>query len=105
GASAEARIPRIEIVAVKDEAEVARGRDGAVLASATSAFASQRELEAAEAYARGDRDTADRLIDQNIAALATAAAGAPAPAASSLAKQQAAYEAHKREFVAPPSSE
>jgi Ca-activated chloride channel family protein len=98
GAAAEVRIPRLELVASADATEVDRARDGTVLASATSALASQRELEATEAYARGDNDTAQRLIDQNIAALTTAAAAAPAPAATSLAKQRAAYQAHKAGF-------
>jgi Ca-activated chloride channel family protein len=100
GSAAETRIPRLELVASTDAGEVERGRDGTVLASATSALASQRELEATEAYAHGDSETAQRLIDQNIAALTTAAAAAPAPAASSLAKQRAAYESHKAGFGA-----
>ena len=100
GETADVTIPRLDVVAVNDATEVDRGRDGNVFASATSAFASQRELEATEAYAHGDTDKARRLIDQNIAALATAAAIAPAPAASSLAKQQGAYESQKADFAA-----
>jgi Ca-activated chloride channel family protein len=100
GGPATVAIPRIDLLASRDAAEVARGRDGAVLASATSVIASQRELEAAEAYSKGDAVTADRLIGANLAALSAAAAAAPPAMASSLAKQQAAYSATRSGFGA-----
>src|SRR5262249_34955167 len=100
GATADVTIPRLDVTAVASDDEVDRARDGAVFASATSAFASQREVEAAEAYAHGDSVRAQALIDQNIAALGAAASAAPAPAAASLAKQSAEYKLHKSSFAA-----
>src|SRR5207237_1167891 len=105
GSDAEVHVPSLSLIATNDTGAVQRGRDGTVLASATSVLASQRELEAAEAFAHGDQDRARSLVQQNIAALATAQALAPAPAASALQKQQAEYGAQLKDFAASPSSD
>ncbi len=94
----------LAIAGTIDPKVVAEGRDGAVLASATSVIASQRELEAAEAYAKGDVTRAQGLIDQNIADLGAVAADAPAPAAAALVNQQKTYAATKHRFRAAPGS-
>ena len=79
-------------------------RDGTVLANATSVIASERQLEAAEAYQRGDTQRAQQLIDQNMVDLKTAAAAAPAPVATTLQKQWTAYDVTKKSFHAAPQS-
>jgi Ca-activated chloride channel family protein len=106
GASAgTANIPALGVLAVSDPLEVERSRDGTVLARATSVEASERQVEAAEAYAQGDKAKADRLIQTNIDDLKAAAAFAPAPAATALAAQSGSYESTRRAFImAAPSS-
>jgi Ca-activated chloride channel family protein len=105
GSDADVHASLLSLLATKDTNEVTRGEDGAVLASATSVLASQREIEAAAAYARGDQDTAKSLIQDNLAALGRAAAHAPKPMAASLAKQSQAYGDQMNAFAAPPSSD
>jgi Ca-activated chloride channel family protein len=95
GGSADVHVSRLDVLATNDQRAVEEGRDGAVFASAASVFASVAQLEATEAYARGDKGRADGLLDQSIAALATAAAAAPAPAASALNRQIAEYKGRK----------
>jgi hypothetical protein len=80
---------------------VETGRDGRVFASATSASASTAQLEAAEAYQRGDTARAQILLDQSIADLKTAATAAPAPAASALTRQWKEYETRKAPMARP----
>jgi Ca-activated chloride channel family protein len=98
-----ANIPALSLVAVADPVQVDRSRDGTVLARAASVAASERQLQAAEAYAQGDQRRADALIGENLAELHKAMAAAPAPVASSLAAQSASYESAKKDFdsVAP----
>jgi len=98
-ASTTTNVPVLTLVASNDAAEVERGRDGAVLASATSVIASKRQLEAANAYARGDVATATRLTAQNEADLAAAIAVAPPAAAPTIAAQRSAYTAQKKGFT------
>ncbi|MDF2693876.1 MAG: hypothetical protein K0S65_2259 [Labilithrix sp.] len=100
-------VPTLSVVTSFDPNEVERGRDGAVLASATSVVASKRQLEAASAYARGDVTTATRLTAENEAALGSALAAAPAAAAPALTAQMNAYSVQKRGFtsVRPQSAE
>ncbi len=105
GGNADVRAPEMSLVATLDSNEVQRGKDGAVLASWTSVASSQRELEAAQAYARGDQATADGLIQQNLQALMSAAASAPAPMAASLSRQAQAYASQRKAFAAPPASD
>src|SRR5262249_36690645 len=66
-------VPALTVLASSDPADVERGRDGSVLASATSVLASKRQLEAAQAYASGDVARATQLTTQNEAALTAAA--------------------------------
>ena len=49
-----------------------------MLANATSVMASIRQLEAADAYERGDGARAQALLDQNVKELGVAATAAPA---------------------------
>ena len=95
----------ITLVATSDKAEVDKGRDSTVLAAATSVVSSERELEAAQAYARGDQVTAKRLIQANMSALSSAAVSAPAPVAAALARQANAYGAQMHDFEAAPASD
>jgi Ca-activated chloride channel homolog len=97
--STQVSVPPLSVVASLDASEVERGRDGAVVASATSVIASKRQLEAATAYARGDVATATRLAAQNEAALGAALAAAPATAAPALSAQIGAYSAQKKGFT------
>jgi Ca-activated chloride channel family protein len=99
-------VPRLSVLATNDANEVEGGRDGAVLASATSVLASQRQIQAAQAYARGDVAQASALSAQNQAALADAFAAAPAAAKPSIRAQMGAYEEQKKAFttVAPTSA-
>jgi len=93
GGPGDATIPRLEVLATADAADVMRSRNEAVLARATSVEASERQIEAAEAYASGDQARASDLIQRNIKALRTAASAAPAPVAAALAQQSASYGA------------
>jgi Ca-activated chloride channel family protein len=105
GADADVHAQDLSLAATTDAAEVAKGKDGAVLASATSAVSSEREIEAAQAFANGDTVKAQHLIQQNLAALSTAAKSAPAPVAARLAKQSAEYNAQMGSFMVAPSSD
>ncbi|AKU95249.1 hypothetical protein AKJ09_01913 [Labilithrix luteola] len=90
--------PRIGLLATADPSEVERGRDGTVMASATSVMASRRQVEAAKAYADGDLSRANLLVEQNEAALGDAMRAAPAPAASALQAQLDSYRDTKKGF-------
>jgi Ca-activated chloride channel family protein len=105
GSDSDVHASLLSLLATRDSNEVTRGEDGAVLASATSVLASQREIEAAAAYARGDQATAKSLILDNLASLSRAAAHAPKPMAASLAKQSQAYGDQMNAFAAPPASD
>jgi Ca-activated chloride channel family protein len=107
GDGAQARFGDVAIRGSADEATVAQGRDGAVLARAMSATASLRQIEATEAYAAGDVQRAQGLIDQNLVDLHTAELAAPAAAATALQAQARSYDATKRTFAsaAPRSAE
>ena len=92
-------VPPLTLVASNDAGEVEGGRDGAVLASATSVIASKRQLEAASAYARGDVATATRLTALNEAELGAAIAAAPAAAVPTITAQMNAYSEQKKDFT------
>jgi Ca-activated chloride channel family protein len=91
-------VPTLSLVAVADASDVERGRDGTVLASATSVVASKRQLEAAEAYAKGDVGRATALTTLNEQALGAAIAAAPPTAAPALTAQMNSYAASKKGF-------
>ncbi len=105
GGSSEAKIDHLDIAGAFTAAEVEEARDGAVFASAVSALASIRQLEATEAYNRGEGARAQALIEENEVQIAAAATAAPAPAAEALQRQLDDYRATKGSFAAaPPTS-
>ncbi len=89
----------LSIVATRDAHEVEAGRDGNVLASATSVVASRRQVQAAEAYNRGDTAAAQGLIDENLRDLDAVKAIAPPAAVESLSKQMVDYKETKSGFA------
>lgn len=89
----------LTLVATSDLGQVERGRDGAVFASATSVFASRRQMEASAAYAQGDVRRAVELARQNEMDLAAARAIAPPAQARSLEAQIGAYGSAKKDFA------
>jgi Ca-activated chloride channel family protein len=97
-------VAAIALRGVTESKAVEDSRDGTVLASATSVIASERELEATQAYARGDVGRANQLIDQNVKELQAAATAAPVAAKPSLEKQWKAYDETKTKFRAAPGS-
>lgn len=92
-------VPRLSILATNDATEVDSGRDGAVLASATSVLASQRQIQAQQAYAHGDIGRANALSAQNERALADALSIAPPSAAPAIQAQMGAYVEQKKGFT------
>ena len=105
GGEADAKIAALDIGGAADAREVEEARDGGVLASAVSALASIRQLEATEAYNRGEGERAQALITQNENDLRAAATAAPRAAAEALDRQLADYGASKAAFAsAPPAS-
>jgi Ca-activated chloride channel family protein len=105
GDDADVHAAALSIVATTDANEVTRGEDAQVIGSATSVIASLRQIEAAQAYARGDQPKARALVQQNISVLNRFAAHAPAPVAAALAKQSSAYGEQWTAFAAAPSSD
>jgi Ca-activated chloride channel family protein len=105
GERAEAAVPELDVVGTEDSDAAFRGRNEAVLARVASVEASERELEAAQAYAAGDTGRASGLIKTNLMALHRAAVSAPAPAASALNAQSESYDRTLQAFsAAAPSS-
>jgi len=102
GGQAEAAVPPIELVATTSQDDVLRGRNETVFARVTSVEASERELEAAQAYASGDTTRATGLIQRNLRALKTAASAAPAPVAAALRAQSDSYGETMHQFAAAP---
>ena len=105
GKDADLHAIAVGVSATGDEREVQRGEDEAVMTSWTSVTSSQRELEAAQAYAHGDKATANALIDQNIDTLSNRLAVAPPRAAAALKSQIASYAAQRKTFEVAPSSD
>ncbi|HEU4407919.1 MAG TPA: VWA domain-containing protein [Polyangiaceae bacterium] len=99
GERAEARVPKLAVSGTPDPTAAERSVDAAVLASATSALAAERQLAATEAYAKGDRAKADALILENISELKRVERAAPAPAKASLGRQLADYERTRGDFA------
>lgn len=104
GADQTAAWSGITLASANDPASVQASIDHGVYADATSVIASERELKAAEAYAKGDTTTANALIDENMRDLKQAAILAPAPTAATIAKQLQSYDGTKKAFKAAPSS-
>jgi len=101
---AHVEVDAIALRGATDARSVDEQRDNGVLADATSVIASEKELEATTAFARGDVAQANALIEQNQQALRAAATAAPAPVAAKLQKQWNAYEETKKAFHAPAGS-
>jgi Ca-activated chloride channel family protein len=98
GGPVEAGISRLTVNSTYEPTDVEASRDNEVAASAISVVASKRQLEAAEAYQRGDVLGAQNLIDNNMKDLKAAQAFAPPAAATALQKQEAAYGGTKKVF-------
>lgn len=105
GDAAEARVPALSFVATNDVNAVEESRDGEVIANAASVLASVRQMEAVEAYNRGEVGRAQAIIDDNIVQLRAAATAAPSAAATALEAQVQSYDGAKKSFAAaPPAS-
>ena len=107
GGAANLDLEQLAVVATTDEDAVLATRDNRVWSSGISAIASIRQLEAAEAYAKGDKARADGLIEKNKLELEQAAAVAPAPEAARLRNQRLGYADTQQQFkaLAPSSGE
>jgi Ca-activated chloride channel family protein len=107
GGTADLDLERLRVVASDDEDAVLASRDNRVWSSGISAIASIRQLEAAEAYAKGDTARANELIEENKLELEGAAAAAPAPMAKRIRKQKDGYADTQGRFgrSAPASAE
>jgi Ca-activated chloride channel family protein len=99
GSMVVAPIARLSVSGTLDPREAEESRDPVVMASAISVLASRRQLEAAEAYSRGDVGVAQGLIDKNMVDLKTAQAGAPPPMAAAMDRQWAEYDNAKKTFA------
>jgi Ca-activated chloride channel homolog len=97
-------VPALSISGTGSADEVASARDNAVVASAVSVTASQRQIEAAEAWSKGDTTTARRIADGNVTALKAALAAAPPEERGGLADQIKSYEAASGEIAAAPAA-
>ena len=95
-----AQLNGLALAGERDRELVEASRDAAVLASATSALSSVRQMAAAEAYARGDVQKAEQIAADNIARLSAAAKAAPAPARAALSRQAEAYRKDKKAYRA-----
>jgi Ca-activated chloride channel homolog len=98
-AAIEIDVDRLTLASSLDLTEVERGLDGSVLASATSVVASERQLEAARAYARGDVIRAAAIASDNERSLSAAASAAPPAEAAALQEQISAYREMKDDFT------
>lgn len=105
GDDEEIELASLTLTGTSDELAVAEGRDGRVVASATSVMASRRQMEAAQAYKRGDVARARQLIDANLDDLQAAAADAPEEEAEAMERQAKEYKGTRSAFgAAAPSS-
>ena len=103
GGAVQAGFGGLALAGTPDLGEVNATRDGRVLASATSVQASKLQLDAAEAYAKGDAPRAQALMVQSEAELDKAASVAPAAMATAIAKQSAEYKT-RRPMMAQPGT-
>lgn len=94
----------LRVEAVEDPAEVDRWVDHSVLATSVSVRASERELEAARAFEKGDRDRALQLNAQNRSDLDEAAGRATGEAAERLRSQGRAYDENRSVYTTKPPS-
>src|SRR5262249_45260925 len=101
GDATRAQLTALSLGGTTNELDVEQGRDGGVFASATSAFASVRQIEANDAYTKGDVARGDALLDENLKELKAAAPAAPAPIAVQLEAQEEAYRDLQRARLSP----
>lgn len=99
GADAEIRLSRLDVAGTDDTRAVEEGRDGAIFGHATSALSSIRQVEATEAYNRGEGAQAQAMIEENLADLRAAATAAPAAVGTALMRQAVDYEQTKGRFA------
>lgn len=99
GGHADVRIENLGFAAVSDQAAVDGSRDAAVFARAMSVVASRRQIEATEAFSRGDNARGQALIQQNQVSLGQAAAAAPAAMRPKLEAQVNTYESDSKAFA------
>jgi Ca-activated chloride channel family protein len=104
GGANEATIPTLGLRATDDAQAVQATRNATVMARVASVEASKRQIEAAEAYSRGDTARAQHLIQTNIASLGAAGHAAPAPVAAQLAQQAESYSSTYRDFASAPAA-
>jgi len=104
GAPVRLGLSALRVEAVSDPAQVDNARDHSVIASVVSVQASARELEAARAFERGDRDRALQLNAQNRAEIDDAATRATGESASRLRAQRKAYDENNSVYTTKPPS-
>jgi Ca-activated chloride channel family protein len=97
-----ARLAELTMTGERDSDAVMASRDGRVYANALSATASLRQIEASEAYARGDTGRADQLLQQNQIAMKAAVAAAPAEEKESMQRQAADVSETRAKFKRAP---
>jgi len=100
GDTVKKRVDDLEIVASGDPAAVMASRDARVWARAISAMSSLRQLDAVQAFGRGDASGARRIIDDNVASLEGVLRAAPESEAPAIARQIAEYKSTRRELSA-----
>jgi Ca-activated chloride channel family protein len=97
----------LSVTATRDERVVEGSIDHGVLAAVTSVRASEVQMEAAEKFARGEREQALHLLERSRTDLRKAQASAPAAVAQGLGKQldslAASEGSYKREDPMAPS--
>jgi Ca-activated chloride channel family protein len=105
GDSVSLPLEQLGVQTTDDQRLVEASRDGRVYASCISAIASRRQIEAADAYRRGDATRAQEIISENMADLDAAAAAAPEEEAESLENQKRKYDESRDRFRrTPPGS-
>jgi Ca-activated chloride channel homolog len=98
-------LEQLRLATTDSEAAMKAARDGQVWASGVSAMASLRQMEATQAYAKGDLGRARSLMSENKDELEEAAQAAPPSAAAGLRAQSDGYGKQRRDFEnADPSS-
>jgi Ca-activated chloride channel homolog len=103
GESISLDLQQLGVTTTSDPALVEATRDARVWASCLSAIASRRQLDAADAYRRGDAQRAQQITADNIRDLEEAAAAAPKPVADRLRKQRSSYADTADAFTRAPS--
>lgn len=98
GGSGHAEPSALTLTTTRDVDAVRQSMDPQVYSRAVSVLASRRQMEAAEAFSRGDHVRAGELAEQNTLALRAAASALPPPMAAPLAGQADQFLEDKKEF-------